>query len=473
MRCTGAATGVHARRAPFQHRGRAAEPCGERTPIGRIAMRGLLERPPAELADALAAAGTRRGWLVGAGDGLRASTPALRGVADHLGGATSAFDGHAAIFLEACPEPRALFGAFVHRVLRGPAQGGLRNARYASLRAFLDDGLRLSRGMSRKSALAGLWWGGGKGIIALRDAEASEDPDARRALYRAYGRFVSSLRGCYVTAIDAGTTPLDLAAVHATTRFATCLPLEIGGSGDPSGMTAAGVVCAIEAALDHAGAGPIAGKRLAMQGGGSVGARTIERLLDRDAGCVIVSDVSEAQCQALRDRFADAPVEVRLAQPGDPAILREPCDVLVPNGLGGILDDKTIPALRARIVCGAANNQLADERRHAAALRARGILWVPDYVANRMGIVHCANEHAGHLDADPALDRHFGREWPGSIYCTTRRLLASADEEGIAPLEAADRIADAACAEPHPIFGDRAERIVASLVAGSWRRGGA
>jgi glutamate dehydrogenase/leucine dehydrogenase len=325
--------------------------------------------------------------------------------------------------------------------------------------------------MSRKSALAGLWWGGGKGIITPAGDVSRCDPERRRALYTDYGRFVSSLRGSYVTAVDAGTTPADLADVHATTRFATCIPPETGGSGNPSAATAAGVVRAIEAALDHLGAGGLAGKRLAMQGGGNVGSHMIELLIERGAAHVVVAEIAEPQRQLLQDRFAGDPVEVRAAVADDPAILREPCDVLVPNGLGGVLDDKTIPTLATRIVCGAANNPLADERRHARALRARGIVYVPDYVANRMGIVQCADEHAGSLPDDPAVLRHLGRDGEGSIYATTRRLLADADAGDVTPLEAADRLADAAVDTPHPVHGDRAERIVRHLIEGTWVRG--
>ncbi|HEM46619.1 MAG TPA: hypothetical protein ENO23_06185, partial [Alphaproteobacteria bacterium] len=189
------------------------------------------------------------------------------------------------------------------------------------------------------------------------------------------------------------------------------------------------------------------------------------------AARIVVAEIAETQRQVLQDRFAGDPVEVRAAVSDDPAILREPCDVLVPNGLGGVLDDKTIPVLATRIVCGAANNPLVDERRHARALRARGIVYVPDYVANRMGIVQCADEHAGSLPDDPATLRHLGRDAADSIYATTRRLLADAEAEDITPLEAADRLADVAVETLHPLHGDRAERIVRHLIEGAWARG--
>lgn len=438
-------------------------------------MKTLLDRPPVELAAALLAEGTNRAWLSVEGRGrdarVRASSPLLDALAGRLPEATPALDGHTAVFLEACPGGGALFGAFVHRVRRGQAQGGLRHRPYETLADFFHDGLRLSRGMSRKSALAGLWWGGGKGIIARSpDGESWREPDERRRLYRRYGHFVSSLRGCYVTAVDAGTTPADMQHVHAGTRFATCVAPEIGGSGNPSQMTAAGVVCAIEAALDHSGRGGVAGKRFAMQGGGNVGACMIGLLVDRGAEQVIVSEIDPGQCELLADRFAHAPVEVREAKLDDPAILREPCDVLVPNGLGGVLDDKTIPGIRAGIVCGAANDQLADDVRHARALHEHGVLWVPDYLANRMGIVSCANEHAGSLRDDPEVLRHLDPGWEGSIDATTRRVLVTAERQRITPLEATHGVAEAAIEAPHPLWGDRAERIVRSLIDERWER---
>jgi len=438
-------------------------------------MKALLDRPPLELAAALAAEGHRRAWLTVTGSGataaVRASSPAMRELADQLPQATTALAGHAGIFLESCPDTGALFGAFVHRVHRGQAQGGLRHRTYATLSEFLDDGLRLSQGMSRKSALAGIWWGGGKGLIARTDGDRVHDPADRRRLYRRYGRFVSSLRGCYVTAVDAGTTLADMEHVHSGTRFTTCVAPDVGGSGNPSAMTAAGVVCAIEAALDHIGRGGIAGKTFAMQGGGNVGSCMIEMLAERDAKRVVVAEIDAAQTEWLHDRFAGDAVEVRRAAPGDPAILREACDILVPNGLGAVLDDKTIPGIRAALVCGAANNQLADPARHARALHDRGVLWVPDYLANRMGIVSCADEHAGSLPSDPAIARHFDSEWPGSIEATTRRVLDSACDRNITPLEATEHLADEAIEIPNPMWGDRAERIVRSLFEGGWAHG--
>src|SRR5262249_31185281 len=147
----------------------------------------------------------------------------------------------------------------------------------------------------------------------------------RAVLYKEFGRFISSLRGLYVTAEDVGTTPMDMAEVFKTTRFTTCIPEAAGGSGNPSPATARGVVCAMEAALDHLGLGSLAGKRVALQGGGNVGASMIGDLVERGASKITVADVNREQCRVIEERFAGASVAVHLVARGDAAILRERC----------------------------------------------------------------------------------------------------------------------------------------------------
>lgn len=221
----------------------------------------LLDLPPDAVARELRRLGTGRAWWIRDGQSLRASHDALLEITAFLEEGVGGARGHEAVFLAVGPESGALFGAFLHATSRGQAQGGLRRCPYTDLAAFLSDGLRLSWGMSRKIALAGLWWGGGKGLIA-----SSEEPDAegRRALYREYGDFVSSLGGCYVTAEDAGTRPDDIANVFERTRFVTCIPAGFGGAGNPAPATAAGVVCGMEAALDACGLSGLSGRRIAM-----------------------------------------------------------------------------------------------------------------------------------------------------------------------------------------------------------------
>jgi len=426
----------------------------------------LTDLTPESFAHWLVEVGNRRAWVATVpGRGPVASSGDVEPIAQFFANDPRDFRRHRAVFLEVGRETEALFGVFIHDTRRGQAQGGVRHLPYSSVEGFLRDGLRLSLGMGRKCALAGLWWGGGKAVIARRRDSSWADAGYRRALYAEFGRFVTSLRGCYVTAEDAGTTPLDMAEIYRHTRFVTCAPPEVGGSGNPASMTARGVVHAMEAALEFRGTPGLAGRRVAMQGGGNVASFMIEELVRRGVAGVVVSEISPALVDARRDHFAGAPVEIRLVDAGDSSILAEPCDVLAPNALGGVLGEKTIPDIRAGVVCGAANNQLVDELRDAAALEARGITLVPDYVANRLGIVACCNEHAGSIPDDPEVERHLAMDDKGSIYRTTLAVLEHARRHNLTPIAAANTLADRRTHELHPLWPHRAERIITSLTS--------
>lgn len=431
-----------------------------------------LEQGPDEFRRTLQSLGRRRVAFVfdRATGTLQASDSDFSAMAREIASNARDFDGHEAIFLELCTETGAIFAAFLHKTVRGQGAGGVRHWSYSSVDEIISDGLRLSHGMGRKNALAGLWWGGGKGIIARPPGARPDDPGYRRAVYEGYGRFISSLHGAYVTAEDVGTRADDMAHIFRATRFVTCIPESMGGSGNPSPHTARGVICAMEAALDFANLGPLEGKRIAMQGTGNVGGYMIEQLLDAGVARIVAADISEARCGRLRERFLDTRLEVRTVEQNDLGIFSEPCDVLAPNALGGVLGPTTIPLLKARVVCGAANNQLLDERRDDKALSARGITYVPDFVANRMGIVNCANEHAGTLRNDPAIERHFDRAWTDSVHSVTRRILERARDAGTTPTAAANDLADDLGRRPHPIFGDRARQIIDRLIEDGWHR---
>ncbi len=429
----------------------------------------LLAGSPAEYVAWLREACGGRASFVQRRDGqsLRADPAAAELLVPFFKDPASGWAAHEGLFLQA-GSSGALLAVFVHSTRRGQAQGGLRCRSYPTLEALLRDGLRLSRAMARKNALAGLWWGGGKGILAPRDADAAREPELRASLFREYGALVTSLRGLYVTAEDLGSRPADLAEVARVTRFVTCIPPEMGGSGNPSRHTAAGVVASMRAALAFRDMGTLEGKRVVIQGGGSVGLAVAEHVLDREVGEVVVGETSGARCQSLQSRFRGRPVRVRHVGAGDASILAERCDVLAPCAVGAVLDAETIPTLRTRIVCGAANNALADEERDARALLERGITFVPDFVANRLGIVHCANEQYGYPPEDATLASQLDPHFEGSIPATVTRLLLEAREEGISPLEAAHRLADLRVREPHPVWGDRARQILDGLVAEGW-----
>jgi len=427
--------------------------------------RGLDESPGA-FARRLAREAGGRGLIVSDPEtgALRISHPLLEGLAHALRQRPLGWADHEAVFLAAGPETGALFGAFVHSSVRGPAQGGVRRWCYPALEEFLRDGLRLAHGMSRKNALAGLWWGGGKGVIACERDAVERDPGLRRTLYEEYGAFVAGLGGAFVAAEDVGTRPEDVAVMFSRCRFVTCLPPELGGSGNPSPATARGVAAAMEAALRVLGRPGLADQRVALQGCGQVGRALATLLLDAGARVVAV-DPSVAACEALVAAHPGAgdALEARTVAPGDTGILFEPCDVLSPCALGGVLDAKSIPGIRAALVCGSANNQLADETRDDRALAERGIAWVPDLLCNRMGIVQCGNEPFGRVVDDPEIERHLDPTWEGSIPATTCRVLSESRRTGRPPGEVAHALADAALAEPHPILGHRGRAIVASL----------
>ncbi|HEY3360198.1 MAG TPA: Glu/Leu/Phe/Val dehydrogenase dimerization domain-containing protein [Polyangia bacterium] len=432
-------------------------------------MTDLLALTPQAFADLLRQHGIQRFYLVwsAAEQRLLASHPALEPLARAVQSDARDFDAHEGVFVQVAPETGVLQGAFVHRTCRGQAAGGVRFWSYDTVRDYLRDGLRLGRGMGHKNALAGLWWGGGKGVMARATGRA-EDPAVRRRIYEEYGDFLTSLRGCYVTAEDVGTCVDDMAAIYSRTRFTTCIPQRLGGSGNPSVPTALGVVRAMEAALQHLGLGGLAGKTIAMQGTGNVGEPMIELLRERGVARITATDIDAGRLDRLPSRFAGFDLRLRRVERGDVSILAEEADILAPNATGAMLGPATIPALRARIVCGAANNQLEDPQRDDLALQERGVLYMPDFLVNRMGIVNCADEQYGFVDQDPAFHRHLGTEWDNSIYNLSLAILQESARTGRTPHRIACETADERARQPHPVWGHRGVTIIDSLVRGGW-----
>lgn len=422
------------------------------------------------LIDVMTGAGIRRAYLVTDPDtgGLRASHPLLDPLADALRRDTRDYHGHEGSFFELGRESGHLLGAFVHMTRRGAGSGGVRFWTYPTVEQYVRDGLRLSRGMGHKCALAGLWWGGGKGVIARRPGRDHLDRTLRDAIYRDYGRFVSSLAGCYVVAEDVGTTTTDMAAIFTQTRHATCIPEELGGSGNPSILTATGVVVAMEAALEHLGLGTLEGKTIAMQGLGNVATYMIGDLLQRRVGRILGADIDATSVARVKERFPGAPLDLRTVAMDSTAILAEPCDILAPNATGAILNPHTIPHLRAAVVCGAANNQLEDLERDGPAIRDRGILYVPDFLANRMGIVNAANEQYGYFPNDPAIYRHLSREAPEGVFLRAMEVFRRAKEPGRTTAKEAELLADELALKLHPIWGHRGQVIINHLVKSGW-----
>lgn len=420
---------------------------------------------PAAFCEMLDREGIRRFYLVWDEEAgrVRASHPILEPLARRLEENRRDFDRHEGVFVQVAPDTGVLQGVFVHRTCRGQGAGGLRFWRYDTVEDFLLDGLRLARGMTHKNALAGLWWGGGKGVMVRGTGQEPNDPIVRRRIYQEYGELVTSVQGCYVTAEDVGTSVEDMTQVFSATRFTTCIPPSIGGSGNPSVPTARGVVRGMEAALAHLGLGTLAGKTVVVQGLGHVGEPIVGFLHEKGVRRIIGSDIDPSR-RDLPSRFPGLDLEVRITERGDNSILAEPADIVSPCATGAILSPVTIPTIQARIICGAANNQLADPERDDLLLHERGILYMPDFLVNRMGIVNCADEQYGYMDDDPRIESHLGETWDNSIYNLSLRVFEEAKQSGKTPARVALELAEERSRELHPIWGHRGAGIIRSLV---------
>ncbi|HPN38649.1 MAG TPA: Glu/Leu/Phe/Val dehydrogenase dimerization domain-containing protein [Melioribacteraceae bacterium] len=391
----------------------------------------------------------------------------LKPIAEYINADKRDYLKHEGMFFELSEKYDSLYGAFVHKTNRGQAAGGLRYWKYFTLEDFLRDGLRLSAGMTRKNSLAGLWWGGGKGIIIHNPEVDFYDKDIRKYLYQDYGRFVTTLQGCYITAEDVGSNTEDMANVHLTTRFVTCIPPEVGGSGNPSEPTARGVISGMEAALNFLGT-DFKDKTIVVQGMGNVGAPVIKYAFEKGAKKIIAGDINVNTIQKVINNLPGKNLETRLTEIGDNSILLEECDVVAPCATGAILKPEIIENLKAKIVCGAANNQLEDSDRDDVLLQKRGIVYVPDFLTNRMGIVNCANEQYGYVNNDPLFEQQLNKDWEYSVYQTTLRVLNASKETGMPPAKKAIELADELAEVNHPIFGHRGQLIINTLVENKW-----
>ena len=317
---------------------------------------------------------------------------------------------------------RAIIG--IYSTALGPALGGTRFYPYGSEDEALADVLRLSTAMAYKNALAGLDHGGGKAVIIGDPAQVKTE-----ALLRAYGRFVASLGGRYVTACDVGTRSEDMDVIARECRWATGRTTANGGAGDSSVLTAVGVMHGMRAAAEHAwGSTSLQGRTVGVEGVGKVGHRLVDHLIEAGAE-VIVCDVSPAAVDAVRGRHPQVH-----AVAGVDALVAENLDILSPCALGGTLNERVVNALTARIVCGGANNQLAHHGVEKL-LADRGILYAPDYVVNSGGVIQVADELAGF-----SFER--ARAATEQIFVTTGKVLAIADADGVPPSVAADRLAE-------------------------------
>jgi valine dehydrogenase (NAD+) len=325
-----------------------------------------------------------------------------------------------------CSDPGSGLRAIIaiHSTAVGPALGGTRFFPYASEDDAVADALRLSRAMSYKNSLAGLDLGGGKAVI-IGDPRT----DKTEALLRAYGRFVESLGGRYLTACDVGTYNADLDVVARETRYAHGRSEAYGGCGDSSVLTAYGVYLGMRAAAQHRWGDPsLAGRTVAVAGAGKVGAHLIGHLAG-DGADVLVTDVDAAAVERVQARFPQVK-----SVPDTATLVRTAHDVYSPNALGGALDQETVDVLPAQIVCGGANNQLATPE-IADRLVERGILYAPDYLVNAGGVIQVEDERHGFSFARAQAKA-------SGIFDVALRVFRAADEQGVSPALAADRLAE-------------------------------
>lgn len=334
------------------------------------------------------------------------------------------FHGHERVVVAQDPGTGVRMVVALHSTVLGPALGGTRMAAYPSPGHAYADALRLSRAMTYKNALAGLPHGGGKGVI-LADSSSPKDP----AVLHAYGRLVASLGGAYVTAGDVGMSVADMDVIGDVCPWTTGRSPERGGVGDSGILTALGVFRGMQAsAREVFGSDDLTGRRIAVVGAGKVGGRLIEHLAGAGADVLALDPSAEAREAVLAvapgTRFVDTLDDLLAAGP----------DVLSPNALGGLLTADLADRLPVRLVCGGANNQLADPA-VGALLADRGIVYAPDFMVNCGGVIQVAEELVG-----GDLDR--ARLATERVYDTTLRVLERARAEGVTPVTAAEREAE-------------------------------
>lgn len=315
---------------------------------------------------------------------------------------------------------KAIIG--IHNTALGPALGGCRMWNYASEQEALVDVLRLSKGMTYKAAVAGLNLGGGKSVII-------GDPKKQKseALFRAFGAFVNSLHGKYITAEDVGTSVNDMEYVFMETPYVTGIPRALGGSGDPSPYTAHGVLQGIKASVKFKlKTDSLKGVRIAVQGLGNVGSNLVDYLV-KEGALITVADIDADKVKAVSSKY-------NLETLDPEGIVISECDVFAPCALGSVINDRTVEKLKCKVVAGGANNQLA-EARHGEILKELSILYAPDYVINAGGLMNVFVELEGY-----SAERAF--EKTTQVYENLLNVYNISEKENIPTQKAADALAE-------------------------------
>ncbi|MCZ8534857.1 branched-chain amino acid dehydrogenase [Psychrobacillus psychrodurans] len=310
----------------------------------------------------------------------------------------------------------------IHDTTLGPALGGTRMWNYATEEEAIEDALRLAKGMTYKNAAAGLNLGGGKTVII-------GDPlkDKNEEMFRAFGRFIQGLNGRYITAEDVGTTVADMDLIHEETNYVTGISEAFGSSGNPSPVTAYGVYVGMKAAAKEAfGSDSLEGKTVAVQGVGNV-AYTLCEYLHKEGAKLIVADINQASVDRAVNAFGAVQVDVN-------DIYSQDADIFAPCALGAIINDNTIPQLKAKVIAGSANNQLRDTT-HGDIIHEMGIVYAPDYVINSGGVINVADELYGY-NAERAMKR------VATIYDKIERIFEISKRDGVPSYVAADRLAE-------------------------------
>jgi leucine dehydrogenase len=316
---------------------------------------------------------------------------------------------------------KAIIG--IHNTTLGPALGGTRMWKYTNEWEALNDVLRLSRGMTYKSAITGLNLGGGKAVI-IGDSKIDKTP----ALITKFGEFVNSLSGKYITAEDVGTTTPDMDLIREVTPYVTGISESKGGSGNPSPVTAYGVYMGMKAAAKYQfGSEKLDGKKILVQGIGHVG-ETLVDYLTKEGALVQITDINEVRLLEIANKYG-----AKIFNGND--LYSAEVDIYSPCALGATVNDQTINKIKAKIIAGAANNQLANEEIHGQILREKGILYAPDFLINAGGIINVYGEIAGY-DIAEAMKR------TENIYNTTLEIFDFADSKGLTTYQAALSIAE-------------------------------
>ena len=312
----------------------------------------------------------------------------------------------------------------IHDTTLGPALGGTRMWPYATEAEALHDVLRLSRGMTYKSSLAGLDLGGGKAVI-IGDARTQKT----EAMFRRFGQFVESLNGRYITAEDVGMSTTEMVNIQKETTNVAGLPEEMGGSGDPSPVTAYGVYCGMKAAAKTAyGSDDLNGRKVGIQGAGNVGKALVAYLV-KEGAKVFLTDIHEEKLAAIKAEFPS----ITVVKSED--IYDLDMDIYSPCALGATVNDDTLKRLKCSVIAGAANNQLADEIIHGKAVMEKGILYAPDFLINAGGIINCAWERKGY-NHQAAMNQ------TAAIYDTAIRIFKASSDLAIPTYLAANQAAE-------------------------------